>query len=286
MPYHEVSPGRAINYTIHRPSGTASNKKPWVVLINGLADPQTTWADQVPTFTAAGYTVLTYDNRGVGLSWRPETEELWTAQDMADDLRSLVVGLDVPKPYHVLGVSMGGMISQQYAFIAGQEILSLIPACTYAAPGPFCSRMFKLWRDMAVKMSVADAMRDVLLWCFTPEWFADPARQPELEAAERDMARIDVDMGLPAYLSQLNVIVEFDSRQTAPALADLNAVTVLAGESDNLIPNVLSKELHTLIPGSRWVTVRGGHACNWEYPAEFNQICLQIWSEAEKKWTG
>jgi 3-oxoadipate enol-lactonase len=282
MPYHEISPTQRINYNIYPPTTTAGNK-PWVILINGLADPQTTWADQTPTFTAAGYTVLTYDNRGVGLSWRPSASEAWTAEDMASDLRALVVALQVPKPYHVLGVSMGGMIAQMYGLAApNEEILSLTPTCTYAAPGPFCGRMFALWGDMARRMSVADAMRDVLLWCFTPEWFADPANRAALEAMETDMAAIDDDMGLAAYLSQLNVITTFDGRPVAGKLADLKHVAVLAGESDHLIPNVLSKELHRLIPGSRWITTRGGHACNWEAPAEFNQTCLQIWSDAEK----
>jgi len=60
---------------------------------------------------------------------------------------------------HVIGVSMGGMIAQSYAlnYREGEdEIASLTLACTYAAPGPFCSRMFELWRDMARRMSIAD----------------------------------------------------------------------------------------------------------------------------------
>jgi len=56
------------------------------------------------------------------------------------------------------------------------EIASLTLACTYAAPGPFCSRMFELWRDMARRMSIADVMRDVALWAFTMEFFADERR--------------------------------------------------------------------------------------------------------------
>jgi 3-oxoadipate enol-lactonase len=51
---------------------------------------------------------------------------------------------------------------------------------------------------------------------------------------------------------------------------------VLAGEQDILIPVSLSRQLHEAIPGSRWQTVKGGHACLWEHPAEFNQTFLDF----------
>ncbi|OQV10094.1 hypothetical protein CLAIMM_14139 [Cladophialophora immunda] len=309
MPYHIISPSVRINYLIHHPPTRAH--KPWVVLINGLADPQTTWAAQIPAFTRAGYTVLTYDNRGIGLSSRPEADdEVYTADTMAADLRSLVTALNLhvaATPYHVMGVSMGGMIAQTYALRYGGgegegngEIASLTLACTYAAPGPFCSRMFALWRDMAQRMSVADVMRDVALWAFTPAFFADPATRDDVAAMEAEMAQIDSDMGLRAYLAQLNVITGFDTRASVGRLGATAAesgakggevgekaagmeVIVLAGEGDILIPVSLSKELHALIPGSRWRTTKGGHACMWEFPDEFNQACLEGWKEVEER---
>lgn len=287
MPYHDISPTVRISYNVHPASPSAPRAKPWVILINGLADPQVTWAAQVPAFTATGYTVLTYDNRGIGLSSRPTGEELYTAADMASDLRSLILALDVPTPYHVLGVSMGGMIAQTYALTYGLahpgEILSLTPACTYSAPGPFCSRMFSLWADMARRMSVADVMRDVALWCFTPAFFADPATQAELAAMEAEMARTDVDMGLNAYLAQLNVITTFDTTAVVGQLASHMTVLVVAGEVDVLIPTTLSRELHRLVPGSQWRTTPGGHACMWEFADEFNKVCLEGWKGAEEK---
>jgi non-heme chloroperoxidase len=106
MPYHDVNSSIKLNYTVHTPQQDTPSK-PWVVLICGLADPQATWDLQVPALLAEGHTVLTYDNRGVGLSSRPTKDgEVYTADDMASDLRSLVKGVNVPKPYHVLGISM------------------------------------------------------------------------------------------------------------------------------------------------------------------------------------
>lgn len=177
-----------INYTISNPPTGADG--PWLVLINGLADDLQTWSANIPAFTAAGYRVLAFDNRGIGLSSRPDGP--YTAEMMAADLHALLVHLDIRK-FHLLGVSMGGMVAQAYALnypngspsAAGREMLSLCLCCTYAAPSAFCERMFALWAEMAVKMGVRDVMRDVTLWAFTVPFFRE--RTAELEVVEEAM---------------------------------------------------------------------------------------------------
>jgi 3-oxoadipate enol-lactonase len=57
---------------------------------------------------------------------------------------------------------------------------------------------------------------------------------------------------------------------------------VLAGAEDILIPVSLSRRLHEQIPGSVWATTKGGHACLWEHPAEFNKVFLEFISRHGK----
>ena len=84
----------------------------------------------------------------------------------------------------------------------------------------------------------------------------------------------DLDQPLPAYLAQMAVIQHHD---TTGRLAQLTTPTlVLAGEQDILIPVSLSRRIHESIPGSEWATTKGGHACVWEHPAEFNQTFLEF----------
>ena len=61
----------------------------------------------------------------------------------------------------------------------GSDLRSLTLCCTYAAPGPFCSRMFKLWQDMAPVMGVPTVMRDVTLWAFTQDFFLNQEADAE-----------------------------------------------------------------------------------------------------------
>lgn len=58
--------GISISYITHRPPNPFGRRVKWVVLINGLADDKESWAYQVDDLTKAGYTVLAFDNRGVG----------------------------------------------------------------------------------------------------------------------------------------------------------------------------------------------------------------------------
>lgn len=263
MPTCEAN-GITLNYLLEGPATDA----PLLVLVNGLADDLETWSAQVPAFLSAGYRILRYDNRGIGHTSKPAG--LYTSEQMADDLHGLLTYLKV-QDFHLLGVSMGGMIAQSYALkypnaSQGPRMLSLSLCCTYAEPTTFCSRMFSLWADMAQRMSIQDVMRDVTLWAFTVPFFR--TRSDELREVEESMDKLD--MSLDAYLAQLNVIQKFD---TTSRLDSLKAeekvlgnlphgkVLVLAGKVDLLIPVVLSRELAERVEGSKFVTVKGGHGC-------------------------
>src|SRR5213082_2606180 len=152
-----------------------------VVLVNGLADDLETWVFQLDDLLGAGYRVLRFDNRGVGKSSAPAGP--YTTGLFARDAKALVDSLGL-SDFHLVGVSMGGMIAQEYAIANGSDLRSLTLACTYAAPGPFCSRMFAMWADLAPQLGVPFVMRDVTLWAFTVPFFEEREDEAkEFEAA-------------------------------------------------------------------------------------------------------
>lgn len=262
MPKIDVN-GISINYQIDgegAPNGT-------IVLINGLADDLLSWGFQVPALVDAGYRVLRFDNRGIGQSDRPAGP--YSSRMLADDAKALVDSLGI-SGFHLMGVSMGGMIAEEYALAYGSDLKSLTLACTYGTADAFCQTMFAMWADLAKAINVPFVMRDVALWAFTGPFFNErPA-----DASEFAAAMASLDMSLEAYLAQLAVIQKHDAigrvgKIAAPTL-------VLAGEEDILIPVRLSKQLQQAIPGARWATVPGGHACMWETPDPFNATFLDF----------
>jgi 3-oxoadipate enol-lactonase len=255
--------GITINYEIDGGDAAAET----IVLINGLADDLLSWGFQVPAFLEAGYRVLRFDNRGIGKSDRPPGP--YSSKLLAQDAKALVDHLGL-KGFHLMGVSMGGMISQEYALAFGGDLKSVTLACTYGKADAFCQTMFAMWADLAKAIDIPFVMRDVALWAFTGPFFNE---RPQ-DAAEFAAAMASLDMSLEAYLAQLAVIQAHDALERAKAIKV--PTLVLAGEEDILIPVRLSKELHKAIPGAEWKTVPGGHACLWETPDPFNQAFLDF----------
>jgi 3-oxoadipate enol-lactonase len=245
-----------------------------IVLINGLADDLLSWGFQMPALSEAGYRVLRFDNRGIGQSDRPKGP--YTSKMMAADAKALVDQLGI-SGFHLMGVSMGGMIAQEYALAYPGDVRSVTLACTYGKADAFCQTMFAMWADIARKIDVPFVMRDVALWAFTGPFFE---ARPK-DAADFAAAMAALDMSVDAYLAQLSVIQTHDA---SGRVGQIKAPTlVLAGAEDILIPVRLSRKLQAAIPNSQWKTVPGGHACLWETPDPFNQAFLDFVRSASRQ---
>ena len=108
---------------------------PALLLVMGLGAQLTTWPDGfVDGLRQRGFFVIRYDNRDSGLSTKfdgvPDIMALFTGtdlssapyriEDMADDGAALLAALGIAKA-HVVGASLGGMISREEAIQASVE---------------------------------------------------------------------------------------------------------------------------------------------------------------------
>ena len=107
-----------------------------IVLINGLADDLETWALQVDDFLAAGFRVLRFDNRGIGSSSKPAGP--YSSRMLADDAKALIDHLGITG-FHLMGISMGGMIAQEYALAYPDDLRTATFACTGAPANSTCT---------------------------------------------------------------------------------------------------------------------------------------------------
>lgn len=250
--------GITINYEVHGDGAP-------LLLINGLADDLTSWAYQMEAFSAR-YRTIVFDNRGLGGSDKP-TGPYTTAQ-MAADARGVLDALGIERA-HVLGVSMGGMIAQEFALAYPQRVQKLALCCTCSEPSEFDLRLYKIWEETAPVLGLPQMMKEVLLWCFTPEFFQ---QHPET-ARETEEALTGITQPLHGYLAQLHSI---QVHNATARLGQVAAPTLVLGAPKDLIfPPNQSRQIADAIPNSRLVfTEHGGHAFLWEAPDEFNQAVL------------
>lgn len=104
-------------------------QKPAILLIMGLDAQCLIYGENIINpLVDAGYYVIRFDNRDIGLStWMNATwhrSNPYTLEDMAKDSIELLDFLQI-KQAHIIGVSMGGMIAQHIAIDFPEKVLSL-----------------------------------------------------------------------------------------------------------------------------------------------------------------
>ena len=97
-----------------------------LLLIMGLSLSSKSWFRTIPALSKQ-YKVIVFDNRGVGLSGKPNSP--YSIELMADDAKAVLDAAGVESA-HIYGISMGGMIAQRLALKYPERIRSLILGCT------------------------------------------------------------------------------------------------------------------------------------------------------------
>lgn len=240
-----------------------------VLLIMGLSYPSYMWYRIRPAL-AAHYHTVAFDNRGVGRSEVPLGP--YPIALMASDAAAVLDAAGIESA-HLFGVSMGGMIAQEFALQYPKRVLSLILGCTAAGgatavrAGPEAAQML-MTRD---KMS--------------PEQAAE-APVPFIYDSTTPRERIDEDIAIrrpwfpqpEAYTAQLQGILAWEaySRLSGIAVPTL----VIHGESDRLVPPGNAKLIAECIPGAKLVMIpHASHLFLTDQTEVSNRAILQFLNE-------
>lgn len=266
--------GIDITYEDRGPKGA-----PAILLVMGLGGQLTLWPDEfVAALNDRGFRTIRYDNRDVGLSTRFDAAGVpnlrwmfvkaaiglpvrpaYTLADMAADGIGLLDHLGIARA-HVVGVSMGGMISQHIAARYPERVLSLtsimsttgnrrLPRARKEAMQALANRPMSGDREALIAYSV-NAARVI----------GSPGYPPDEERLQRRV-RADFERGWypPGFARQMAAIVADGDRR--PMLKKIKAPTlVIHGEEDPLVPPAGGRDTAANIAGARLMTIPGmGH---------------------------
>ena len=260
-------------------SQPATADKPVVLLIMGLGMQLLAWPPQmVQGLVDAGYRVVRFDNRDVGLSthfdqlgkpnllWASLKHKIglvpaapYTLSDMADDALGVLDTLGIAQA-HVVGVSMGGMIAQRVAIAAPQRILSLTSIMSTSGARGLPQAEPKVMKALLSRPSgtSVQAVTDHTVRLF--QVIGSPSYPtPEAELRQRVQEGIHRSFHPVGTLRQMLAIVADITR--AAQLSRIACPTlVIHGKADPLVPYACGEDTARSIPGAKLLGIDGmGH---------------------------
>ncbi len=234
---------------------------PPLLLIHGLGYSRQGWG-KLPELLAPRFTVIRFDNRGVGESDVPEGP--YAPLGMARDALAVIRAAGFERA-HVLGTSLGGMVAQEFALSFPQHVDRLVLACTQPAGAdvmPLPQRAMdafmrfpELPPDKGLRLLVRNSLAD-----------ATVASNPEL-VDEVYAYRLAYPPPLAGWQAQAAANLGWN---VIDRLGELTMPTlVLTGTADNVVDPKGSDLLAARIPGARLERFEaGGHLFFWEQAAE------------------
>jgi 3-oxoadipate enol-lactonase len=235
---------------------------PLLVLSHALGCDLHMW-DGVAAILEKDFTVLRYDQRCHGKSACPTGP--FTVDDLADDLAALIQQQNAG-PAIVAGLSLGGMVAQSIAARHPQ----LVKAIVIANSGSFYDDAARgIWQariETVNKSGIAPIVDGALQRWFTPEYMADSAAAPRLDAIRKTLSACD-----PAgYAASCAAVAGIDYRESNKSIKC--PTLIIAGSKDMATPPAMSEAMQQQIPGAKLETIAGAHLSAVEMPAEFASI--------------
>ncbi len=246
-----------------------------VIFIAGWGGAGRGWhLHQVPAFLAAGYRVITFDNRGIGAT---ENAAGFTTQTMVADTAALIERLGAG-PARVVGVSMGAFIAQEL-MLARPELVS--KAVLMATRGRLDrSREFFRAADAelagsGVQLPTAYTAKVRMLESFSPKTLNDDRAAGDWIA----MFTMWPNKLTPGLRCQLGVT---PATNRLAAYQAITAPALVIGFADDVVtPPYLGREVADAIPNGRYMEVAdAGHLGFVEQPDAVNALALQFFAGA------
>jgi 3-oxoadipate enol-lactonase len=238
-----------------------------LLLIMGFGMPGGAWLPSLPFFT--GFKCIYFDNRGTGLSDKPEGP--YTVPDMADDASNLLRVLGIAKA-KVFGVSMGGMIAQELTLRHPEQVERVVLGCTMpGGPNAKMAAPETLERLMkASKIMATDPENgfDILLPALMPPEFV--AAHPEIKAMMIAGAKMMPPTPPETADRAMAGVAQFNAYDRLPQIKC--PVLIVHGDTDVLVPTANAELIKSKIPQAEMYLIPGaGHAFQSADPVGIHQ---------------
>ena len=267
MPFVSAKDGTRIHYEVTGRVGRTP-----VLMIQGLGASKNAWNLQRIAM-ATRFRIISFDNRGAGRSDKPT--EPFTLEQMADDAIAVLDAAGI-ETAHVVGASMGGVISQIVAVKYPHRVRSLTLVCTACRNHPWRQELLQSWAKTAEEKGMIEVGKEAAQWVMSPRSFR------RLVPAFTWMGPLAALRPRHSFVSQIHAIL--DTREDlVDQLSTITAPTmVIVGNQDILTPRGDSEEIAERIPNAELVVISGAaHGLMMEHSSTFNKILIEFLQRTE-----
>lgn len=244
------------------------------MFISGQGGVGRTWdVHQVPAFLAAGYRVITFDNRGVGAT---ASDDGFTAATMVADTAELIERLDAA-PVRLVTASMGSYIAQEL-MLARPELVSQAALMATRGRHDRAREFFRTaerdFADAGLELPPRYEAKIRLLEGFSPRTLNDDGAVADWI----DTFTMWPTKSTPGIRAQHGAAPESDR---LPAYRAITTPVLVIGFADDVVmPPHLSAEVADAIPNGRYLEIADtGHLGFLERPDAVNSAILDFFAD-------
>jgi 3-oxoadipate enol-lactonase len=234
-----------------------------LVFVNGLGTDHRIWDDVVAALPSR-WSMLRYDQRGHGLSELGHCP--YTLAQLSHDLGEVLDG-NVAGPVVLCGLSLGGLVAQQFAAAHPERVRALCLSGTALRIGTR-----ETWQARAEQVLAAGLVR--IAPSVMDRWFSEPFRSRNPAAVRGHRAMLERTPA-DAYVRAAQALGEAD---VSPGAQSIRMPTlVLAGELDLAATPAQGRALADAIPHARFELLSGaGHLMCVERPLAFARALTEF----------
>ncbi|MEJ5254589.1 MAG: alpha/beta fold hydrolase [Acidimicrobiales bacterium] len=262
MPFARAPDGTRIHYEVFgNPQGEP------LVMIQGLGADSRGWIRQRRAF-GSRFRCIVLDNRGVGRSDKPDGP--YDLEVMATDVVAVLDALQLDRA-HLMGASMGGVLTQILAVRHAERVRSIVLACTACRHHPWRRELLAEWALTAstqgMRALVGQAER----------WLIGPRSRYRLRPLVGMIGPLALSVPPASFVAQIDAILALDDDVRFELASVRVPALVLVGSQDILTPLADSEEICSLLPGAELTVISGAaHGFNFEHAGAFNRAALSF----------
>lgn len=237
MSYAKVS-----HFKIYYESHGAENP---LIMIMGLGGNSCWWGDALIDEISKVSRAIIFDNRGTGRSEDPDEE--FTVKTLADDVAGLMDALNIQKA-NILGISLGGMIAQEFVLHYPQKVGKLILCstnCGVVKSIPPSAEVIGALIKPREGRPEEEIIKDTIPFLFSDDFVR---KNPDsVDAMIKNVLKYPTSP--KTFQRQLNALMTFDSYE---GLSSVTSETlVMHGKKDILVPPQNGEIIAGRIPGAK-----------------------------------